>query len=224
MKINLKILFKLILLFGTTQLIAQPSTSIYFTTAFPVNEFESFTDDVGFGGNIEMLFISPSKQKPVALGISFSYLGQGLSLFYDPCECETYIDNNRAINYLNLSMILQVAPTGGTVRPYIETFFGGSYIFSNTEIEVSYYSQENLYIDDWAWTYGFGGGIKFLLGTEENEDGTFYLDIKGRYLMSSDIHLLDRNSIRYANDQFYYDINQTQINFIAVQIGVVHYF
>ncbi len=121
-------------------------------------------------------------------------------------------------------MILQVAPTGGTVRPYLETIFGGSYIFSNTELITLNYNSVNLYIDDWAWTYGVGGGFKFLLGADENGGGSMYLDLKGRYLMSSDVSLLDRNSIRYANDTFYYSVNETQINFVAVQVGIVLYF
>jgi len=42
--------------------------------------------------------------------------------------------------------------------------------------------------------------------------------------MSSDVSLLDRNSIRYANNSFYYSVNETQLNFVAVQIGMVFYF
>jgi len=222
MKLNLKILFILILLFGTTHLIAQPSVSFYFTTAFPVNEYQNFDNEVGYGGNLEFFFISPSKEKPIGMGVSLGYVGQGLYFYEDPCNCETYVGNNRANNFINLNMILQVAPTGGTVRPYLETLFGGSYIFSNTEVLTLNYTSVNLYVDDWAWTYGVGGGLKFLLGPEEN--GSLFLDLKGRYLMSSDVSLLDRNSIRYANDRFYYDVNKSQINFVAVQIGIVFYF
>ena len=222
MKLNLKILFILILLFGTTQLIAQPSVSFYFTTAFPVNEYQNFDNEVGYGGNLEFFFMSPSKQKPIGIGASISYFGQGLYFYNDPCNCETYLSNNRANNFINLNMILQVAPTGGTVRPYLETLFGGSYIFSNTEVLTLNYTSVNLYVDDWAWTYGVGGGLKFLLGPEEN--GSLFLDLKGRYLMSSDVYLLERNSIRYANGRFYYDVNKSQINFVAVQFGIVFYF
>ena len=224
MKSNIKIHYILFILLLSKSLIAQPSTSFYFTTAFPVNEFESFNDDVGFGGNLEVLFSSPSKQKPIGIGISLSYLGQGLYFYEDPCNCEVYLGNNRANNFINLSMILQLAPTGGTVRPYIETVFGGSYIFTYTEILTPYYASADFYIDDWAWTYGVGGGFKFLLGMEENENGSLYLDIKGRYMMSSDIDLLDKNSIRYANDRFYYVVNETQLDYVAIQVGVVFAF
>jgi hypothetical protein len=126
------------------------------------------------------------------------------------------LGDNRANNFTNLHLVFQIAPTGGTVKPYLETLFGGSYVFSNSQITTLNYSSVNLFIDDWAWSYGVGGGLKFLLGG----DGSAYLDLKGRYLMSSDVSLLDRNSIRYANDRFYYSVNETQLNFVAVQIGL----
>ena len=224
MKLHFTILISLFFLSATNYLMAQPSTSFYFTTAIPVNEYQNFDDEVGYGGNIEFFFLSPSKEKPIGMGVSLSYLGQGLYFYEDPCDCETYLGDNRANNFVNLSMILQVAPTGGTVRPYIETFFGGSYIYSNTNIITLDYTSVHLFVDDWAWTYGVGGGFKFLLGADENGGGSAYLDIKGRYLLSSDVYLLDRNSIRYANNIFYDSVKETQINFVAIQIGLVLYF
>ena len=224
MKSYFTILIGLLLLSSATYLIAQPSTSFYFTTAIPVNEYQDFDDEVGYGGNLEFFFISPSKEKPIGMGVSLSYLGQGLYFYEDPCDCETNVGNNRANNFINLNMILQVAPTGGTVRPYLETLFGGSYIYSNTDIITLDYNYVNLYVDDWAWTYGVGGGFKFLLGADDNGGGSMYLDLKGRYLMSSNVNLLDRNSIRYANNIFYDSVKETQINFVAIQIGFILYF
>lgn len=224
MKSYFTILIGLLLLSSATYLYAQPSTSFYFTTAIPVNEYQDFDNEVGYGGNLEFFFISPSKEKPIGMGVSLSYIGQGLYFYDDPCDCETNVGNNRANNFINLNMILQVAPTGGTVRPYLETIFGGSYIYSNTEIITLDYNSVHLYVDDWAWTYGVGGGFKFLLGADENGNGSMYLDLKGRYLMSSDVYLLDRNSIRYANNIFYDSVKETQINFVAIQIGFVLYF
>jgi len=220
MKTNLTILTTLLFLLPVQYLSAQPSLSFYFTTAIPVNDYQQFDDELGYGGNLELFFISPSKQKPIGMGISLSYFGQGLYFYEDPCDCETYLGDNRANNFTNLHLVFQIAPTGGTVKPYLETLFGGSYVFSNSQITTLNYSSVNLFIDDWAWSYGVGGGLKFLLGG----DGSAYLDLKGRYLMSSDVSLLDRNSIRYANDRFYYSVNETQLNFVAVQIGIIFYF
>ena len=203
---------------------AQPSASFYFTTAIPVNDYRQFDSEEGYGGNLEIFFFSPSKQKPFGMGVSLSYFGQGLFFYEDPCDCEAYLSNNRANNFVNLQLIFQIAPTGGTVRPYIETVFGGSYIYSNSDIFTLDYVPVNLYIDDWAWSYGVGAGFKFLLGSVDDGSGSMYLDLKGRYLMSSDVSLLDRQSIRYANNTFYYSLNESQINFVAIQIGLVFYF
>jgi hypothetical protein len=202
---------------------AQPSASIYFTSAIPINDYREFDNDAGYGGNLEFFFFSPTKQKPFGMGISLSYFGQGLYFYNDPFTDESYLSANRANNFTNLQMIFQVAPSGGTVRPYFETFFGGSYIFSNTEILTLDYYPVNLYYDDWAWTYGAGAGIKFLIGGAEGH-GSMFLDFKGRYMMSSDVTLLDRQSIRFANDTFYYSDYETQLNFFAIQVGLVFYF
>ena len=222
MKSYLKIL-TLLLLSIAANLNAQPSASFYFTTAFPINDYRLFDDEVGYGGNLEFLFITPSKAKPMGMGISFSYFTQGLFFATDSYTGETILSSNKANNFSNLHLIFQLAPTGGTVRPYIETFFGGSYIFSYSQIFTLDYVPVSLYVDDWAWSYGVGGGFKFLIGGDE-DNGSFYLDLKGRYMMSSDVSVLDRNSIRYANNSFYYDVNETQINFVAVQLGLVFYF
>jgi hypothetical protein len=202
---------------------AQPSASFYFTTAFPINDYQLFDDEVGYGANLEYLFITPSKAKPIGMGISFSYFTQGLFFATDSYTGETILSDNKANNFSNLHLIFQLAPTGGTVRPYIETFFGGSYIYSSSQIFTLDYVPVSLFIDDWAWSYGVGGGFKLLIGSDE-EDGSLYLDLKGRYMMSSDVSLLDRNSIRYANNRFYYTVNETQLEYVSVQVGLVFSF
>jgi hypothetical protein len=223
MKRQITILSILVLLILANFSQAQPSASFYFTTAIPVNDFRYFDNDFGYGGNLEIFFFSPTKQKPFGMGISFSYFGQGLYFYDDPYLDETYLSGNRANNFSSIHLIFQVAPTGGKVRPYLETFFGGSYIFSESEIYTLDYAPVSLYVDDWAWSYGIGGGFKFLINGEE-DSGPLYLDLKARYLMSSNVGILDRQSIRYANDSFYYSVNETQINFVAVQVGFVMYF
>lgn len=224
MKSYLKILTLLLLFISAKYLIAQPSASLYFTTAFPINDYQLFDDEVGYGGNLEFLFITPSKTKPMGMGISFSYFTQGLFFATDSYTGETILSDNKANNFSNLHLIFQLAPTGGTVRPYIETFFGGSYVYSYSQIFTLDYVPVSLFIDDWAWSYGVGGGFKFLIGADDDGDGSLYIDLKGRYLMSSDVSVLDRKSIRYANNSFYYSVNETQINFVAVQIGLLFYF
>jgi len=69
----------------------------------------------------------------------------------------------------------------------LKPFFGGSYIFSYSQIFTLDYVPVSLYYDDWAWSYGVGAGIKLLIGADGEGDGSLYLDLKGRYLMSSEV-------------------------------------
>ncbi|MCU0365110.1 MAG: hypothetical protein MUE93_05510 [Ignavibacteriaceae bacterium] len=74
MKTKFTILTTLFFLLSTQYLTAQPSVSFYFTTAFPVNEYQQLDNEVGYGGNLEIFFISPSKPKPLGVGVSLSYI------------------------------------------------------------------------------------------------------------------------------------------------------
>jgi hypothetical protein len=222
MKSYFKLLIVLSLLFPAGYSNAQPSASIYFISTIPVNDYRLFDNEAGYGVSLEFFFITPSKAKPMGMGISMSYFSQGL-FFETDYYGESFLSGNRANNFASLHIIFQLAPTGGTVRPYIESCFGGSYVFSYSQILTPDYIPVSLYLDDWAWSYGVGGGFKFLIGGDR-ESGSLYLDLKGRYIMSSDVSLLDRNSIRYADNRFYYSVNETQLNFVALQIGMVFYF
>ena len=53
---------------------AQPSASFNFTTAIPMGDFSNYSNNVGFGGNLEFFFFSPSERTPYGLGINFSYV------------------------------------------------------------------------------------------------------------------------------------------------------
>ena len=70
MKSNFTIINAVLFLLSANCLLAQPSASFYFTTAFPVNEYQDFDDEVGYGGNLEFFFITPSKPKPIGIGLS----------------------------------------------------------------------------------------------------------------------------------------------------------
>ncbi len=139
---------------------AQPSASLYFTTAFPMDEFQDFAPTTGFGSTIEFFFFTPSQKTPYGVGLNFSYVSYGLHFVNDPYNNELHLSSNEANNFASTHILFQVGSYSGSVRPYFETLFGGSYIFSNTEIGYDYYGPVSLWIDDWAWSYGAGVGCK----------------------------------------------------------------
>ena len=203
---------------------AQPSASFNFTTAIPMGDFKDYTNNVGFGGNLEFFFFSPSERTPYGLGINFSYASYGIHFFVDPESDELSLSSNRANNFASVHMLFQIAPNTGTVRPYIETLFGGSYIFSFTEVGYDYYTA-SLWIDDWAWSYGGGVGLKFFAtGNPLFDSGSTYIDIKVRYLLSTEITYLDRNSVEYYGDEVYYSLSKSKADMLTVSIGFFFFF
>jgi hypothetical protein len=204
---------------------AQPSASINFTTAIPMGDFKDYTNNVGFGGNLEFFFFSPSERTPYGLGINLSYISYGIHFLVDPESNDLVLTSNRANNFASVHMLFQIAPHTGTVRPYIETLFGGSYIFSLTDVSYDYYTPATLWIDDWAWSYGGGVGIKFFAtGNPLFDTGSTYIDFKVRYLMSTEVTYLDRNSVEYYGDEVYYSVSKSKADMLTVSIGFFFFF
>ncbi len=204
---------------------AQPSASLYFTTAFPMGEFNDFTAATGFGTTTEFFFFTPSKKVPYGVGLNFSYVAYGLRFVNDPYDKELSLSFNRANNFASMHILFQVGSYSGSVRPYFETLFGGSYIFSNTEIGYDYYDRISLWIDDWAWSYGAGIGLKFLsLGDAFFNRGSVYIDLKVRYLFGTTTSYLDRESIILYYDTIEYSLIESKTDMLTASIGLYFFF
>ena len=204
---------------------AQPSASFNFTTAIPMGDFKNYNSNVGFGGNLEFFFFSPSERTPYGLGINLSYVSYGIQFFINPYSDELGVSLNKANNFASVHILFQIAPHTGIIRPYIETLFGGSYIFSLTEVGYDYYSPATLWIDDWAWSYGGGVGLKlFATGNPLFDSGSTYIDFKVRYLLSTEVTYLDRNSVEYYGDEVYYSLLKSKADMLLVSIGFFCFF
>jgi len=204
---------------------AQPSASFYFTTAVPAGDFSNYNKNLGFGGNLEFFFFTPSPKTPYGLGLDFSYTSYGLFFHTDPYTDELSLSSDRANNFISAHILFQIAPYSGGIRPYVETLFGGSYIFSITDIGYYYYSDETLNLNDWAWSYGAGVGVKFLTtGDPYFNPGSVFLDLKVRYLLSTRTTYLDKNSIEVYDDAVYYTLNKSKTDMITISIGAYIFF
>lgn len=223
MKKYLQIIF--IAITSLTASFAQPSASFNFTTAIPMGDFKNFNSNVGFGGNMEFFFFSPSERTPYGLGINMSYVSYGVHLLVSPDSDELGISLNKANNFASVHLLFQIAPHTGTIRPYVETLFGGSYIFSLTDIGYDYYYPETLWVDDWAWSYGGGIGLKiFATGNPLFNSGSTYIDFKVRYLLSTETTYLDRNSVEYYGDEVYYSLSKSKTDMLLVSVGFFFFF
>jgi len=205
--------------------LAQPSASLYFTTAIPAGDYSEYATNVGFGGIMEFFFFSPSERTPYGLGINLSYIGYGIHLLEIPDSEDLEMSFNKANNFASAHILFQIAPYSGSVRPYFETLFGGSYIFSETEMGYDYYNPVTLWVDDWAWSYGGGIGFKFLAhGDPYFNDNSVFLDLKIRYLLSTEAIYLDRNSVAYYDGAIEYNLIKSKTDMLTVSLGLFFYF
>jgi len=204
---------------------AQPSASLYFTTAFPMGEFKDFSGTTGFGTTTEFFFFTPSSKVPYGVGLNFSYVAYGLRFVNDPYNNELSLSFNRANNFACVHILFQVGAHSGSVRPYFETLFGGSYVFSNSEIAYNYYDRVSLWVDDWAWSYGAGIGLKFLsLGDAYFNRGSVYIDLKVRYLFGTTTSYLDPESVTLYYDTIEYSLIESKTDMLTASIGLYFFF
>ncbi|MBI5660809.1 MAG: hypothetical protein HZC46_01525 [Ignavibacterium album] len=229
MKKNL-ILLVIIILISGKQFFAQ-STGLNLTLAIPSGEFKEKVDNLGFGLSGHINFLSPKPISPFGIGLNLGYIIYGSESRTEPLSYtipDVYVNVDRTNNLLNFHLLFTVGVPKGRIRPYIEGLFGGSYIYTTTSVISQGTGEEfasSTNFDDWAWSYGAGGGFAILLSGDPNTDqNTIYLDLKGRYLFGSEAEYLKQGSVRIENGRVQYDISKSKTDLITVHAGVLIYF
>ena len=100
---------------------AQPSATLYFTSAFPMGEFKENLSGAGIGASTEFFFFSPNETTPYGLGLDLSYVTYGINFLVDPNIDDFAMSLDRANNFASVHILFQIAPVYGSVRPYVET-------------------------------------------------------------------------------------------------------
>src|SRR3990167_8747900 len=165
-----------------------------FMLGFPSGEFKENVKRTGFGLSGHFLFLAPALDRPFGIGLNIGYLNYGQETRREPFSLtipDVTVDVERSNNLVNFHVLFQLGFGSGSVRPFVEGLFGGSYIFTETSIRSERNGQEvatSTNLDDFAWSYGAGGGVLILLSSgEEGDDvGSLFLDLKARYLFGSE--------------------------------------
>ena len=198
---------------------------------FPMGEFKEEIDRLGYGLSGHFLFLAPTVNRPFGIGLNVGYLNYGQETRREPFSLtipDVTVDVERSNNLVNFHVLFQLGFGSGSVRPFVEGLFGGSYIFTETTIrsrgaeEVA--SSNNF--DDFAWSYGAGGGLLILLSSgEEGEDfGSIFLDLKARYLFGSEAEYLKEGSVIVSGGNVTYQVTKSKTDLLTVHAGVVAYF
>ncbi|HMN49013.1 MAG TPA: hypothetical protein PKD67_07765 [Ignavibacteriaceae bacterium] len=224
-----KLIVPLIILFLLT--LTGKSTAqqvgINLSLAIPQGEFADQVDNLGGGLSGEFLILSPKLKSPIGFGINLGYYIYGMESRREPWSNtipDVFLDVNRTNNLFNFHILFQIGLPQGRIRPYAEGLFGGSYLYTETSVSGQYNSDNiasTTNYDDWAWSYGVGGGILILLsGDPVTEEGAVYLDLKGRYLFGSEAEYLKEGSVEIIGGQVRYYPSQSKTDLLTLHAGV----
>ena len=196
---------------------------------FPQNEFSKNVNNEAFGGiEAQITLTTPSKSNPFTVGLNAGFLIYGIESRRVPLSTtipDVSVDVERQNGMINFHLLFQISPFEGSVKPYFEGVAGGAYLFTETRVEGSgnvYEFASTVNQDDFAWSYGLGGGILVSL-MEGNEDlpGGLFLDLKTRFMFSSEAEYLTTGDLRVENGNLIYQTKKSGIDYMSIQFGVV---
>ena len=225
------ILLIVLLFTGSITTLNAQSGGLYFSLAFPMGEFKENLKQTGIGLNGELFILTPKPKMPVGLGLNFAYYVYGTekrSEIWSPTIPDVRVDVERTNNLTNFHLVFLVAPAYGRFRPYLEGLFGGAYFYTESSVKSRYNDEpiaQDVNFDDWAWSYGVGGGLTYLVsGDPKIHNDAVFIDFKVRYLYGSEAEYLKKGSITIDNGQLIYDVSKSKTDLLSAHLGVRFFF
>ncbi|MBK7105815.1 MAG: hypothetical protein IPH62_11085 [Ignavibacteriae bacterium] len=199
-----------------------------FMFGYPQGEFRSNVDRMGFGGQLHGTFWTPSHEMPYTIGVDLGYMVYGQVDERRPWIGfpGVYLNLSRTNSLANLHVLMQISPFFGTIRPYAEGLFGGSYIFTQSSVRADYEDEDiasTTNYDDFTWNYGGGVGLQIkIAGEMENVDAVF-LDFKSRYLYGTEAEYLTEESLIEVdnNGNPIFEAQKSKTDFLSFHIGFI---
>lgn len=221
-------LFLLVVLFvmAVAFTIKAQQAGINVSLAFPQGVFGKQVDNIGLGLSGEFMFLSPKPLSPFGVGLNLGFYVYGNESRSEPMYNipEVFLKVDRTNNLVNFHMIFELGLPAGRIRPYVQGLFGGQYLFTETSVKNESNNEEfasSTNYDDWAWSYGAGGGISILLaGDPVTELGAIYLDFKGRFLFGSKAEYLKEGAVEVNGQQVIYHPSKSKTDMLTAHVGV----
>ncbi|AFN73919.1 hypothetical protein MROS_0676 [Melioribacter roseus P3M-2] len=194
---------------------------------FPQSEFKDNVNRAGYGIQFQGQLWETTREMPYTFGLSFSYMvyGEVSETRPFPGFPEVYLDVNRMNNMANAHFLFYLSPFEGAFRPYLEGLFGGSYLFTTSEVKSRHSDEpfaEDTNYDDFNWSYGGGFGTQFLLTENLPGINSLFLDVKFRYLYGTEAEYLTEEDIEIVSmTQVRYNVRRSRTDVLTFGIGVV---
>jgi len=203
---------------------------VHFNTGFPQGELKDEVDRnaYGIGGQI---FYAPSKS-PVAIGLEFGWLNYGSETRQEPFSMtvpDVTVDVTTQNNIVQGFFVLRGRMPRGPIQLYGDALVGFNYMYTETSIS----DDGNMFDDiastvnqdDFAFAYGFGGGIMVPVFTRKvAKDGgkplQVCLDGGLRYVMGGEADYLTENSIVRDGLDVTYNSVTSKTDLMRLHLGV----
>lgn len=202
----------------------------------PQGDFDKNIDNESFGlnGNIGINF----NQSPFTLGMELSYLIYGDETRTVPFSLtipDVTVDVETSNNILLGHLLFRVQKPNGKIRPYADGLFGFNYLFTETTVENRNGTfgddvAASTNFDDFALSYGGGGGIMFQVHQSDRtdkpnaRDKRVFIDVRARYLLGSEAEYLKQGAIDRKDGKITVNPTKSRTNLFSVNLGVVFTF
>jgi len=207
-------------------------TGAHFIIGIPQNEFSDNVENIGIGGSGWAGYVFGGS--PVMLGMELSYLIYGRETRYEPFSLtipDVTVDVTNTNSIFMWHAFLRLQANREFFQPYADGLFGFKYLFTRTSIKSEHNQIEPIAtstnLDDFALSYGVGGGLRFNVyenyeRSPDDEAGIteVLIDLRCRYLFGAEAEYLKKGSIRRVGGGVVYDVQNSRTDLLSIQIGV----
>lgn len=207
----------------------RPQGSIRFLVGVPQGEFRDNVDNPGFG--LDVFGGLGLGRSPVVIGLDVGFLIYGRERRREPFSNtipDVTVDVETTNNIFQTHVVLRLQPPDGAIRPYADALVGFKYLFTQTRIESERFGDNEAIasstnFDDFALSYGVGGGLTIELYRPQGEDKdvqSIALQLGAQYLLGSEADYLRKGSIRRENGSIAFDVERSRTTFLEPYLGV----
>ncbi|MGD2091703.1 MAG: hypothetical protein PVH61_36355 [Candidatus Aminicenantes bacterium] len=196
--------------------------SIAFSMGFPQGEFKDNVDHIALG--VDLTFGIKLGKSPFMLGLDLGVLNYGsdrrCEYLYGVPEFQFKVIHD--YNLLQGLVFLRFQPAkNARVRPYIDALAGFNYLWSDTSLDDHGDEEITLAVnyDDFAFSYGLGGGVLVKLGRKRPRRVEFFIDLRARYIFGGKAEYLTEGSILVDEQEVTYLVYESRTDLLTFQIG-----